>query len=241
MGRAECPREAHRASVGKAADHEVQNLSVVTPRLKSVNVGTPRASAGTREQRTAIGKEPVAGPVQASRLGLVGDRVGSPDVHGGVDMAVYAFAREDLHAWQRELGVQLPDGWFGENLTTLGIDVNAALVGERWRVGDALLEVAKVRIPCHTFQLRMAEAGAPATGWVSRFTRAARPGPYLRVLEEGSLQAGDAIEVVHRPDHDVTVATMFRALTLEPALLPRLLQVEGLAESVRRQVQDSGY
>ncbi|RJS46980.1 MOSC domain-containing protein [Nocardioides cavernaquae] len=211
------------------------------PHVKSVNVGQPRATSGTREQRTAIGKEPVAGPVHAGRLGLRGDAVGSPDVHGGPDMAVYAFAREDLHAWQRELGVQLPDGWFGENLTTLGIDVNAALVGERWRIGGALLEIAKVRIPCNTFQIRMAEAGGPTRGWVRKFTQQARPGPYLRVLEEGAIRAGDPIEVVHRPDHGVTVTDMFRALTTNVELLPGLLEVDGLSESVLRKVRDSGY
>jgi MOSC domain-containing protein YiiM len=215
--------------------------TVTTPHVKSVNVGQPRATAGTREQRTAIGKEPVAGPVHAGPLGLTGDAVGSPDVHGGRDMAVYAFAREDLHAWQRELGVQLPDGWFGENLTTLGIDVNASYVGERWRIGSALFEIAKVRIPCHTFQLRMSEAGGPDRGWVKRFTESARPGPYLRVIEPGDIAAGDPIEVVHRPTHGITVSDMFRALTTEPALLPRLLDIDGLADSVRLKVPDSGY
>lgn len=155
-------------------------------------------------------------------------------------MAVYAFAREDLDTWQTELGLELPDGWFGENLTTTGIDVNEALVGERWRVGGALLEVSKVRIPCHTFQVRMVEAGAPPTGWVRKFTRAARPGPYLRVLEEGPVAAGDPVEVVHRPGHGITVTQMFRALTGEPGLLPGLLAIEGLAESVRLKVREYG-
>lgn len=208
------------------------------PHVKSVNLGTPRARAGTREQRTAIDKIPTAGPVRATFNGLAGDAVGSPDVHGGADMAVYSFAREDLHAWQRELGLQLPDGWFGENLTTMGIDVNAALVGEQWRIGGALLEVAKVRIPCNTFQIRMAEAGGAPTGWVARFTRAARPGPYLRVLEEGDITAGDAIEVVHRPGHGITVSDMFRALTTAPEGLEGLLSIDSLALSVRRKVED---
>jgi MOSC domain-containing protein YiiM len=211
---------------------------VTTASLVSVNVGQPRATSGSREDRTAIGKAPVAGPVRATGLGLVGDAVGSPDVHGGVDMAIYAYAREDLDRWQRDLGVELPDGWFGENLTTSGIDVNAALVGEQWRVGGALLEIAKVRIPCNTFQVRIVEAGGPGRGWVRRFTEDARPGPYLRVLEEGDVAAGDAIEVVHRPDHGITVSTMFRALTTEPQLLPGLLAVETLATSVRAKVMD---
>lgn len=211
---------------------------MTTASLVSVNVGQPRAASGSREDRTAIGKVALPGPARATFLGLAGDAVGSPDVHGGVDMAVYAFAREDLDRWADELGVELPDGWFGENLTTVGIDVNAALVGERWRIGDALFEVAKVRIPCNTFQVRIAEAGGPDRGWVRRFTQDGRPGPYLRVLEEGDVAAGDAIEVVHRPDHGITVSTMFRALTTEPALLPELLAVETLATSVRDKVMD---
>ena len=201
-----------------------------------MNVGRPRATAGSREDRTAIRKAPLSGPVRATSLGLAGDAVGSPDVHGGVDMAVYAYAREDLDRWQRELGVELPDGWFGENLTTYGIDVNEALVGERWRVGGALLEIAKARIPCNTFQLRMAEAGGPTRGWVKAFTEDARPGPYLRVLEEGDLAAGDPIEVVHRPDHGITVSHLFRALTTEPELIPGLAVIEGLATSVKSKV-----
>lgn len=201
--------------------------------MRSVSIGKPAAEAGTRQERTAIRKRPVPGPVAATRLGLAGDGVGSPDVHGGADMAVYAFAREDLDRWEAELGVALPDGWFGENLTTVGIDVNAALVGERWQVGGALLEIAKVRIPCHTFQVRMAEAGAAPTGWVARFTRDARPGAYLRVLREGPVCAGDAVEVVHRPGHGVTVSHMFRALTTDRARLPDLLVIDGLAASVR--------
>ncbi|GGO86390.1 sulfurase [Nocardioides phosphati] len=204
----------------------------------SVNVGQPRATTGSREARTAIGKVPVSGPARATPFGLLGDAVGSPDVHGGVDMAVYAYAREDLDRWAAELGIELPDGWFGENLTTSGIDVNEALVGERWRIGGALFEVAKVRIPCNTFQIRIAEAGGPTRGWVRRFTEDARPGPYLRVLEEGEVAAGDAIEIVHRPDHGVTVSHMFRALTTEPALLPDLAAIEGLATSVRSKVED---
>lgn len=207
--------------------------------VRSVNVGRPAAEAGTREERTAIRKRPVLGPVTATHLGLAGDGVGSPDVHGGADMAVYAFAREDLDRWGGELGLDLPDGWFGENLTTSGIDVNAALVGERWQVGGALLEISKVRIPCHTFQIRMAEAGAPTTGWVKRFTADARPGPYFRVLEEGPIAAGDPIEVVHRPSHRVTVSHMFRALTTDRRLLPDLLEVDGLAPSVREIVSQT--
>jgi MOSC domain-containing protein YiiM len=132
---------------------------------------------------------------------------------------VYAVAREDLDAWERELGRPLRTGVFGENLTTSGLDVSGALIGERWRVGpDLLLEVTSGRIPCRTFQGHLGERR-----WVRRFTAQAAPGAYLRVIEPGEIRAGDAIEVVRRPDHEVTVAFQFRAVTTERSLLPRVL------------------
>lgn len=139
--------------------------------------------------------------------------------HGGDHQAVYAFAREDLTAWEKELGRELSNGVFGENLTTSGLDVNGASIGERWRIGASLvLEVTSPRIPCRTFAGWLAEKG-----WVKRFTQAARPGAYLRVIEPGEIKAGDDIEVVSRPEHGVTVELFFRALTTEPDLLPRVL------------------
>lgn len=192
--------------------------------MRSVNVGMPvdHAWAG-KLGRTAIEKHAVSGPVQVDALGLDGDQVADTKHHGGVHQAVYAFAREDLDAWQSRLGMELSDGQFGENLTTTGIDVNAALIGERWRIGSALLEVADVRIPCNVFKGWMGRRGLDEKGWVKRFTAEGRPGPYLRVIEPGSITAGDAIVVEHRPDHDVTVTLMFAAFTTERALLPRLL------------------
>jgi MOSC domain-containing protein YiiM len=132
---------------------------------------------------------------------------------------VYAVAREDLDDWERELGRALANGGFGENLTTEGVDVSGALIGERWRIGpDVVLEVTSGRIPCATFQGHLGEQR-----WVKRFTAKGAPGAYLRVIEPGEVRAGDAVEVVHRPDHDITVALQFRAVTTERGLLPRLL------------------
>jgi MOSC domain-containing protein YiiM len=139
--------------------------------------------------------------------------------HGGNDQAVYAMAREDLDEWERELGRTLADGAFGENLTTQGLDVSGALIGERWRIGpEVVLEITSGRIPCRTFQGHMEEKG-----WVKRFTQRGAPGAYLRVITPGEIRAGDAVEIVHRPGHDVTVALQFRAVTTERTLLPRLL------------------
>ncbi len=205
--------------------------------LRSVNVGTAREAGWAALGRTAIEKTPVAGAVAVGVLGVAGDQVGDTKHHGGREQAVYAFAREDLDAWVEALGAPIPDGGFGENLTTSGIDVNEAEVGERWRVGSVLLEVRSTRTPCVDFKAWMGRCGHDNTAWVKRFAAAARPGPYLRVLTEGTLEAGDAIEVVHRPGHGVTVSMMFRALNGEPALLPRLLEVEDLAPKARGKVE----
>ena len=209
----------------------------MTARVRSVNVGRPKEKDWAAIGRTSIDKRPVSGPVAAYRLGLEGDQVSDTQHHGGVDQAVYAFAREDIDFWAEQLGQPIRDGLFGENLTTEGIDVNEAEVGEQWRIGTAVLEVASVRIPCNDFKGWMAESGYDETTWVKRFTVPARPGPYLRVVEEGLLTAGDPIEVVHRPGHGVTVTTMFRALTTDRYLLPELLRVEGLVEEARRSAE----
>ena len=206
-------------------------------KLRSIHVGQPEYDGwAAAVDGSSIRKRPVDGPVLATSLGIEGDRVAHPEDHGGVDMAVYAFAREDHDRWGRELRREVPDGMFGENLTTEGIDVNEALIGEQWRIGDALFEIAKVRIPCNTFKGWLGESGFDNTAWVKRFTQDNRPGPYLRVLEEGLIRAGDEIEVVRRPEHGITVSFMFRALTTERELMPQLLRVDGLADSVRESV-----
>jgi MOSC domain-containing protein YiiM len=206
--------------------------------VSTVSVGRPKDEEWAGKlKRTAIAKRPVQGVVAVHLLGLAGDQVADTKNHGGPDKAVYAFAREDLDWWARELGKPLPDGVFGENLTTHGIDVNEALVGERWRIGTALLEVASIRIPCSVFASWMGVSGYHNGRWIRRFTAVGRPGPYLRVLEEGELAAGDEVVVEHRPDHDVTVSTMFRALTTRRELLPELLAVDGLVAEARARAE----
>ncbi|MET9928173.1 MULTISPECIES: MOSC domain-containing protein [unclassified Streptomyces] len=199
-------------------------------RLLSVNVGrpTPLPSAGGPGGLSGIDKRPFEGSVRVSDpgpkgtggSGLAGDAVCDLRHHGGSDQAVYAFAREDLDAWERQLGGRaLADGAFGENLTTAGVDVSGALIGERWRVGpELLLEVTSGRIPCRTFADHIGEEK-----WVRRFTQEAVTGAYLRVIEPGTIRAGDPVEIVHRPDHEVTAALQFRATTTERTLLPSLL------------------
>jgi len=211
--------------VGAVCDNEAMPAQVI-----SVNVAQRVEVPWARPPRTAINKRPVEGPVRAEPLGLEGDQVGDTKHHGGVDQAVYVFAREDLDLWSERIGQRIDNGQFGENLTTAGIDVNEALLGERWQIGSALFEVAEVRIPCNTFKNWLGVLGVDSRGWVKRFTAEGRPGPYLRVLEPGVIAAGDELRVVHRPAHDITVSTMFRAFTVDRSLLPRLLEVgESLA------------
>jgi MOSC domain-containing protein YiiM len=210
----------------------------------SVNVGrTLPASWAGRPQQTAILKRPVLGPVAVHELGLEGDEIGDRRFHGGIHKAVYVYPREDLEFWSERLGRPVPVGMFGENLTTVGMDVSRAVLGEHWRVGSALLSPADVRTPCNTFRKWMGRHGFDGTHWIRRFAREARAGTYLRVLEEGTVQAGDEIRVEHRPDHGVTVATMFAAFMSDRTLLPRLLQVDGLPEqayvAARRQAGES--
>jgi MOSC domain-containing protein YiiM len=207
-------------------------------KLISVNLGVPRPNPAKGIGITGIDKRPADGPVTVRAPGPKGSGLGSGLVddpifdtahHGGDDQAVYAYAREDLDGWEAELGRPLPGGVFGENLTTSGLDVTGALIGERWRIGDrVVLEVAVPRIPCGTFAHWMAEQG-----WIKRFTIRARPGAYLRVVTPGEIRAGDPITVVSRPDHEVTVGVTFRAVTREPELLPRLLRADALPDEVK--------
>lgn len=203
----------------------------------SVNVGLPRDAEWAGIGRTSIDKTALTGPVHVHRLGIEGDEVSDTVHHGGPDQAVYAFAREDLDHWEGELGQPIGDGQFGENLTTLGIDVNEAEIGERWQVGGVLLEVRSIRTPCNDFKMWMGRTGYDNKAWVRRFAEVARPGPYLRVLGEGSLAAGDELTVVHRPGHGVTVSTMFRALNTDHSLLPRLLDVPDLLPQARARAE----
>ncbi|MCW2769670.1 MAG: hypothetical protein JWR27_1103 [Aeromicrobium sp.] len=199
--------------------------------LESVNVGRTVDVPWGKLGRSAIDKRPVDGSVMIHTLGLAGDEVADQVNHAGPDQAVYAYAREDLDTWSAQLGRDLRPGLFGENLTTRGIDLSEARAGDRWRVGGTLLEIAGVRIPCSVFQGFVDEKQ-----WVKRFTLGRLPGPYLRVLEEGAVRAGDTIEVVEQRDHEVTVDFLFRALTTERGLVPRLSAEPRINSFVRRRL-----
>jgi MOSC domain-containing protein YiiM len=190
----------------------------------SVNVGVPREIEWHGKRAlTAIWKAPVEGLVLLGDENLAGDEQADRSVHGGIDKAVYAYAREDAEWWEGETGRPIDLGGFGENLTLRGIDVSGALIGERWSVGSALLEVAQPRIPCWKLGARMGDREFPR-----RFLAGDRPGAYLRVIERGSLAAGNEVAVVHRPTHIVTVARVAAIYHRERERAHELLEVPEL-------------
>jgi MOSC domain-containing protein YiiM len=210
-------------------------------KVLSVNVAVPRPNPAKSLTMTGIDKLPVDRPVDVRppgprttglHSGVVGDAIGDVDNHGGDDQAVYAYAREDYDWWEQELGRSLPSGWFGENVTTTGLDVNGARIGEVWRVGDVVeLQVTFGRIPCATFSAKMDEPR-----WTRRFAQANRTGAYLRIRTPGSFRTGDPIEIVDRPDHDITVAEAFRIYMFDHAEFPRLLTADGLPTGLREDI-----
>jgi len=191
-----------------------------------VSVNTGRVAdlviAGPATPRSAIDKRAAGGAVRVHKLGLAGDEHGDTENHGGLDQAVYAYAREDLDWWTERLGRELRNGEFGENVTTAGIGVTTALIGEIWRMGEVVLQVTSPRIPCETFKAWTGE-----DHWVRRFAAGGRPGAYLRVLTEGHISAGDDIEVLARPAECVTVAESMLAYYGDADLMRTLLSVPG--------------
>jgi MOSC domain-containing protein YiiM len=209
------------------------------PLLLSVNVARSKEPVPGVRLQSGIGKQPVDGAVEIREpgpkrgglgSGLVGDVIGSRRHHGGTDQAVYAYARERLDDWAAELGRELPNGMFGENLTTSDLDVDHARLGEQWRIGSSVvLRVTGPRIPCATFRGRMDEPG-----WVKRFAAVGLTGAYLSVVSGGQVSAGDPIEIVHRPEHDVTVALAFRAMIGHRSLWPQVAQAgDDLTDELR--------
>jgi len=200
-------------------------------RVLFVNVGRPQQVSVRRGRpvMSAIGKAPVEGRVRVEGVNVVGDDQGDRRVHGGPDKAVYAYASEDAAWWAAELGREIVPGMFGENLTTEGVEVSGAVVGERWRVGTVELEVCQPRIPCFKLGIRF---GDPLM--VRRFGEASRPGAYLRILREGELGAGDAVEILDRPAHGVTVALVSAAILVDDSLRAKAATAPELAQGLAR-------
>ncbi len=202
-------------------------MSYAIGRVLSVNVGGIREFDDEgRRAKSAIWKYPVPDRVRVRGVNVEGDDQADRAVHGGADKAVYAYAVEDQMWWESQIGRPLEYGELGENLTTEGIDITNAVVGEHWKVGNVLLEVSDPRVPCWKLAFRMGDPLFPR-----RFTAAGRPGTYLRILEEGELGAGDEIRVVMRPDHGLTIGDVFRILTRAQGEAGRLLSVPQVSES----------
>jgi MOSC domain-containing protein YiiM len=197
--------------------------------IVSVNRGRPRQVRWhDRTVTTAIWKEPVDGRVRAAGVNIDGDEQADPRVHGGPTKAIYAYAVEDYRWWAGELGAPVAPATFGENLTVGGVDLAAAVVGETWRVGTAVLRATEPRVPCFKLGIRMGDAG-----FVDRFADAARPGTYLAIEQPGEIGAGDAVTVLHRPGHGVTIGAVERAYHGRSELLPLLADLDDLDEAWR--------
>ena len=198
-------------------------------RVLSVNVGRARTvPGGRRHVRSAIWKSPVEGRVAVRGVNVDGDDQADRRVHGGPDKAVYAYAVEETRRFEAELGRELGPAPFGENLTTEGLDVSGARVGDRWAIGTTVLEVVQPRLPCAKLAFKIGDRT-----FLRRFAQAGRPGAYLRIVQEGELAAGDDVEIVHRAGHDVSVRFMVHALLVDHTMLPEVLKVPGLIDDWR--------
>ena len=180
-----------------------------------------------RDVTTGIWKRAVEGRVALKGVNFAGDDQADRTVHGGPDKAVYAYAREDYDFWRAQ-GMDVHDALFGENLTTEGINLAERVVGERWNVGSTTLEVAQPRLPCYKLGIRVGDAT-----FLRRFLAAQRVGAYLRVIAEGDIGAGDAIDVISRPAHGFTLRNMVQSLN-DPARADALRAIAHLPKFWRQ-------
>lgn len=202
-------------------------------RIESLNVGAIREFEWRgRTVRTAIWKEPVEGPLLIADDVIAGDHQADRRVHGGPDMAVYAYAVEDYRWWVQELARELPPGTFGENMTTSGLDLTGSCIGDRWHIGAVVLEVTQPRTPCFKLGIKMGDQGI-----VKRFERAARPGVYLRIIVPGEVDTGDTIEVEPATQPAVSIRELLT--TPDPDLLERARDDERIPPRLRHQIERS--
>ena len=184
------------------------------------------------QAQTGIDKRPIFGAVRFENEQVHGDVIGDKNAHGGYDQAVYAYAREDADWWEQEIALTIDNGRFGENLTTQGVDVSEAVIGERWKIGSVILEVSQPRIPCRSF----------AGFWkrptlIKEFMAAGRPGTYLRIIQEGEITAGDAIEIIHLPSHGITIADVYAAKNGERSKAEEISHVQELSSEYQEWAQ----
>jgi len=202
-------------------------------KIVSVNVGQPRELEWKGDTlTTAIRKEPVVGSVAVSKLNLAGDAQADLSVHGGPSKAVYGYPSEHYAFWREELpDVDLPWGMFGENLTMAGLTEDEVQIGDQFRVGTVDLIATEPRMPCSKLNARFGRSDM-----VKRFLRSGRTGFYFAVAREGHLETGNAVEVLTRAEHGVTMADVTRLYSTQRdnvPLLRRAIAVEALGESWR--------
>lgn len=173
-----------------------------TGTLISVNIGRPRPIPGMKAL-TGIYKEPVAGPIAITAQGISDDAILDRDHHGGLDQAIYVYFQGDYDWWAGELAAEPKPGLFGENFTIAGTTSADTAIGDRFVIGDCVLEVTYHRTPCLTFSAKM---GDPR--WAKRFHRARRPGAYCRVLSPGTVEAGMAVDIVPFAGERISVAEL---------------------------------
>jgi MOSC domain-containing protein YiiM len=205
--------------------------------LVSVNVGLPRTVIWKgRTVKTGIFKTPTNGRVRVETRNLDGDRQADLSVHGGPDKAIYVYPSEHYDYWRGEFpDMELPWGMFGENFTTTGLLEGAVNVGDTFRIGSAVAMVTQPRVPCYKLAAKFGREDI-----VKRFLASGRSGFYLKVVQEGEVGAGDAIELMSRDGHAVTVAdvaTLYRDGSDQVSLLRRAVQVEALPEDWREHFQ----
>jgi MOSC domain-containing protein YiiM len=205
--------------------------------LVSVNLGLPRTVTWKgRTVKTGIFKTPTNGRVRVETLNLDGDRQADLSVHGGPDKAIYVYPSEHYDYWRGEFpDMELPWGMFGENFTTTGLLEGAVNGGDTFRIGSAVAMVTQPRVPCYKLAAKFGREDI-----VKRFLASGRSGFYLKVVQEGEVGAGDAIELMSRDGHAVTVAdvaTLYRDGSDQVSLLRRAVQVEALPENWREHFQ----
>jgi MOSC domain-containing protein YiiM len=201
-------------------------------KIVSLNVGRPRLIADNGNPvSTGIFKEPVTGRIALRALNLDGDRQADLSVHGGPYKAVYAYPSEHYDYWKHELpGMELPWGMFGENFTTSGLD-EAVNVGDKFRVGSAIIRATQPRMPCYKLALKF---GRPDI--LRRFLASGLTGLYFSVVQEGEVAAGDEIELIEQSSGDVKISDVTRLYVSDKEnlnLLRRAIAEEALPESWR--------
>lgn len=208
--------------------------------LISVNVGMPREIPWNDITiSTGMYKSPVAGDVAVGKLNLAGDGQADLTVHGGPDKAAYAYPAEHYGFWRDEFPEKpLTWGYFGENLTTIGLREETVHIGDKLKIGSATFAVTQPRLPCYKLALRFGRDDI-----IKRFLASRRSGFYLSVLEEGALSSSSNIEIIHRDPNQVTVVdiiNLFLGMPQDDAVLQRALKVDALPGNWKLELEARG-